>query len=151
MASKVFIAAINEMMTAYLVTTQDIRAMLCMSNCDAATVALTAGDRLEDVATDVSDATSYADVALTTEACAVDDANDRAEFDDSGAASAVFSGLGGDATRDYTGVILYKYVDGTAANDIPVAWIEFTSPLPQESTEITVTWNDEGIIQGQNA
>ena len=151
MASKVFINAINEMMTAYLVTTQDIRARLCMSNCNAATAALTAaGVHVNDVTSDTSDATGYADVELTTEACTLDDANDRAEFDDSGAAAAVFTGLSGDATRDYTGVLLYKFVSDDT-DSICVAWIEFGTPVVKESTQVTVTWNAQGIIQGQNA
>ena len=152
MASKVFINQINEMMKAYLVTTQDIRARLCMSNCTAAVAALTAAAiHLNDLTADKSDASGYADVALTTEASTVDDPNDRAEFTDSGAASVVFSGLGGNATRNYTGVLLYKYIDGTDANDIAIAWIEFGSTVVKESTSVTVTWNAQGIIQGANA
>jgi hypothetical protein len=152
MASKVFINQINEMMKAYLVSgAADIRARLCMSNCNAATIALTAADFLNDVTVDKCDASGYADKALTTEASTVDDANDRAEFTDSGAASVVFSGLGGNATRDYTGIILFKYVTGADTGDIPIAWIEFGSSVVKESTSVTVTWNAEGIIQGANA
>ena len=153
MASAVFITAIQNIMKAYLVDgTADIRCRLCMSNTTCATAALTDSPNIDDITTvDESDATGYADVELTTEIVNLDDANDRAEFDDDGAVAAVFSGLSGDATRDYAGVLLYKYIDGTDANDIPVAWIEFGSPVVKESTSVTVTWNAEGIIQGRNA
>jgi len=156
MASKVFITAINEIMTAYFVTPgNDIKCKLCMSNNTCATDAL---DGSVQYLTDVSDldecdATGYADTTLTTPSNAVDDANDRAEFDDSGAASVVFSGLGGDGTRDYSGVLLYREGGdtGTATDDECIAWLEFGSAVSKESTSVTVTWNAEGIIQGANA
>ena len=87
----------------------------------------------------------------TTEAAVLDDPNNWSEFYDSGSATMAFSGLGGDATRDYIGVLLYKYVDGTDANDIPVMWHEFTAPIPKEATSVTVTWDTEGICQARNA
>ena len=153
MASKVFITQIGQMMSSFLVAgTADIRCKLCMSNSTCATDALTDIDAVDEITTlDLSDATGYADVALTTPAVTVDDPNNRGEFADSGALNVAFAGLSGDATRDYIGVLLYKYIDGTDANDIPVAWIEFGSSVAKESTSVTVTWNAEGIMQGRNA
>lgn len=124
--------------------THDIRARLCMTNttCD------TEIDGIEDLADyttiDPCDASGYADVALTGEAVNADDTNDRAEFD---ANDVEFSGLGGNATRDIQGVLLYKYVDGTNANDLPIVFIDFGGAKAKESTKITVQWDAEGILQ----
>ncbi len=123
----------------------DIRARLLMTNttCDTENAGITNIADFDTV--DVSDATSYADVALANEAVNKDDGNNRAEFD---ADNISFTGLGGDATRDYQGVLLYKYVDGTDANDIPIAFVEFTNqPLAKEATQVDVPWDGEGILQ----
>lgn len=154
MASGVFINQINEMMKLYLVTSgADLRCKLCMSNCSAATEMLTNAANIDDIVTeDESDDSTYGGAeALTTPASTLDDPNNRGEFTDSGAVAVTFAGLAGDATRNYTGVLLYEHVDGTDANDIPIAWIEFGTPVAKESTSVTVTWNAEGIIQGANA
>lgn len=122
----------------------DIRARLCMTNttCDTEVDAIT---NLSDYTLiDVADATGYADVALTSEAVAADDANNRAEFD---AADISFTGLSGDATRAYQGVLLYKYVDGTNANDIPLCFIDFTADIPATATQVDIPWDAQGILQ----
>lgn len=123
----------------------DIRCRLVMTNttCDSENDAIV---NIADFATvDASDATDYADVALANEAVNKDDANDRAEFD---ADDVSFTGLGGDATRDYQGVLLYKYVDGTDANDLVIAFIEFSNqPLSKSATQVDVPWDAEGILQ----
>jgi len=123
--------------------TDDIRARLVMTNttCDTEVDAINTLSNYTTI--DPSNATGYADVQLT-ESAAVDDANNRAEFD---ATDISFSGLGGDASRAYQGVLLYKYVDGTNANDIPVAFVEFTSTIPATATQVNVPWNAEGILQ----
>ena len=122
----------------------DIRGRLCMTNttCDTEIDAI---DNLSDYTTiDPGDATGNADVALASEAVTADDANDRAEFD---ATNLSFTGLSGDATRAYQGVLLYKYVDGTDANDIPLAFIDFASDIPSTATQVDIPWNAEGILQ----
>ena len=122
--------------------TDDIRARLVMTNttCDTEVDAI---DNLSDYTTiDPADATSYADVALT-ESVAVVDASDLAKFD---ATDISFTGLGGDASRAYQGVLLYKYVDGTNANDIPVAYIDFSSTVPATATQVDVPWDSAGIL-----
>lgn len=124
--------------------THDIRARLCMTNttCDTEVDAI---NNLADYTTiDPCDATGYADVALASESVAADDTNDRAEFD---ANDLSFTGLGGDATRNIQGVLLYKYVDGTNANDLPIAFIDFTTDIPSTATQIDVPWDAEGILQ----
>mgnify|MGYP007002411401 FL=1 len=123
--------------------TDDIRARLCMTNttCDTEVDAI---NTLANYTTiDPCDATGYADVALTSEAVNVDDTNNRAEFD---ATDLSFTGLGGDASRAIQGVLLYKYVDGTNANDLPIAFIDFTSDIPATATQIDIPWDAEGIL-----
>lgn len=121
----------------------DVRARLVMSNttCDTE-VDVSA---ISDYSTvDPCDATGYADIALAGEAVSQDDANDRGEYD---ANDAVFSGLSGDASRSIVGVLLYEYVDGTDANDIPGPYIEFSTPIPATATQVTIPWDAEGIAQ----
>jgi len=124
--------------------TDDIRARLCMNTTTCDTEIDAINDLADYSLIDVSDATGYADVALASEAVAADDANDRAEFD---ADNISFAGLSGDATRDYQGVLLYKYVDGTDANDLPLAFVDFTDDIPLTATQVDVPWDAEGIIQ----
>lgn len=145
MASNVFNSALVRIMNGGIdFDTHDIRAKLLMTNTTADTQK-DAINNVSDITTlDVSNATGYADVALASEAVNTDDTNDRAEFD---AADISFTGLGGDASRAYQGVLLYKYVDGTNANDIPIAFVEFTSTIPSTATQVNVPWNAEGILQ----
>lgn len=145
MASNIFNAALDSLISGGIdLDTDDIRARLCMNT----TTADTQKDGITSISAittvDVCDATGYADVALTSEAVNTDDVNDRAEFD---AADASFTGLSGDATRDIQGVLIYKYVDGTDANDIPIAFIDFTADIPATSTRIDIPWDAEGILQ----
>jgi len=122
--------------------TDDMRVALLMdtTTCD------TENDAIVNVADftliDRSDAAGYADVALAAEAVNKDDANDRAEFD---ANDASFTGLGGDATRDYVGLLLYKFVTNDAAS-IVVAFIEFAAPVSKTVTQLDVAFNAEGIL-----
>lgn len=124
--------------------TDDIRARLCMTNTTCDTEIDAINDLADYTAIDPADATGYADVALASEAVAADDANNRAEFD---AADISFTGLGGDATRAYQGVLLYKYVDGTNANDLPLCFIDFASDIPATATQVNVPWDAQGILQ----
>jgi hypothetical protein len=124
--------------------TDDIRARLVMTNTTCDTEVDAINDLADYTTIDASDATGYGDVALADEAVAADDPNDRAEFD---ATDISFEGLSGDATRAYQGVLLYKYVDGTDANDLPVMFVEFGETIPATATQVNVTWNAEGIAQ----
>lgn len=124
--------------------TDDIRVRLCMTNttCDTEVDAI---DNLSDYTTiDPCDATGYADVALVSETVAADDSNNRADFS---ANDAVFSGLGGDATRDIQGTLVYKYVDGTNANDVPIVFIDFTENKSSAATQITVPFSTTDILR----
>lgn len=145
MASNVFNSALVRIFNGGIdFDTNDFRVKLLMTN----TTADTEKDAINFVSNittlDLCDASGYADVQLTGEAVNTDDVNNRAEFD---ANDVSFTGLGGNATRNYQGVLLYKYVDGTNANDIPVAFIEFTTPIPSTATQVDIPWNAEGILQ----
>jgi hypothetical protein len=145
MASAIPNAALNSLVSGGIdLDTDDIRARLCMTNTTCDTEIDTIANISDYTTVDPADASGYADVALVSEAVNTDDANDRAEFD---ADNVVFSGLGGDATRDYQGVLLYKYVDGTDANDIPLAFIDFSADITSAATQVTVPWDAEGILQ----
>lgn len=122
--------------------TDDIRARLVMSNTTCGSAVDNIND-LADYTVDVCDSTGYADIALT-ESVSVDNTNDRAEFD---ATDISFTGLGGDASRNIVGCLIYKYVDGTDANDIPVCYLEFGTAVNSSATQIDVTWNENGLLQ----
>jgi len=77
------------------------------------------------------------------EAVNLDDGNDRAEFD----ADAVTWTALGVGTRTTAGVLVYKYVDGTDANDLPIAYVEFASPVTHDGTDFIIQWSAEGILQ----
>lgn len=145
MASAIPTQALVQLTTGAIdLDTDDIRVALLMTNTTADTE-IDAVDRVADYTTlDECDATGYARVALTGETVTEDTANNRAEFD---ADDASFTGLGGDATRDIQGALVLKHVDGTAANDIPIAFVEFTSVITKTATQIDVPFNAEGILQ----
>lgn len=145
MASAIYNNALKGLMDGSLdLDTDDIRAKLLMTNTTADTE-IDAISNVSDITTlDLADSTGYADIDMASLAVTADDDNDRAEFD---AANLSFTGLGGDATRDYQGVLFYKYVDGTDANDIPITFIDFTANIPSTATQVDVPWDAEGIIQ----
>ncbi len=125
--------------------TDDIRARLVMTNttCDTEIDAIS---NLADYTTiDKADATGYADVALTGETITVNDTDNRAEF--STTSDIEFDGLGGDATRNYQGCLIYKYVDGTDANDLPIFYIDFTTPIVKEATKVTVPSSTTNLLR----
>lgn len=136
------------MIAAWLVSGADVRVILCMTNTNADT--LQDGiNNLDDITTlDECDASGYARVALTGEAASEDTTDNEAVFD---ANDCSFTGLGGNATRAIQGALLYKHVDGTAANDIPVCFIDFTADIPATATQIDVPWPAEGIINAAQA
>ena len=122
----------------------DIRARLVMSNTTIGTQDDASIANIDDFTTvDVCDGASYADVALTSEAFAKDDANDWATFD---AADVTFAGLGV-GTRQTVGMLLYRYVDGTDANDVPLCYFEFSGAVTHDGTDFTVRFNETGVLK----
>jgi hypothetical protein len=145
MASAIPNSALSRLLSGDMdLNANDIRARLCMTNTTCDTEVDAINDLADYTTIDVADATGYADVALADEAVAADDGNNRAEFD---ATNISFTGLGGDATRDYQGVLLYKYVDGTNANDLPLCFIDFAADVTAAATQVDVPWDAEGILQ----
>lgn len=121
----------------------DIRAMLVMTN--------TTADTDQDAGTisaigtlDEYDGSGYARAALT-QSVVRDDANNRAELDvnDFSFGSTVAAG-----TRQAAGMVIYRHVDGTAANDLPIAYIDTGGfPFAGNGGAINVTVNAEGLLQ----
>lgn len=147
MASNVFNNFLQKLLAAYLVSGADVRAALVMSNTTADTEK-DGIDFMDDFATlDECDDSGYARVALGSEASNVDNTNDRAEFD---ASDISFAGLSGNATRNAVGVVIYKHVTNDT-DSVPIAFIEFSAPVANTSTQIDVSWNAEGILQAAQA
>lgn len=127
--------------------TDSIRARLVMTNttCDTQNDGMV---NLNDFTTpDYGDATGASNQVLGTKAVTKEDASDRAIFT---SASVVFSGMSGDATRNYQGMILYEHVDGTDANDLVLAYIEFSAPVVKEATQVTVSCPAAGWLTFTN-
>lgn len=122
--------------------TVDLRVRLCMSN--------TTADTERNVSTmagfttiDPYDGSGYTDIDLAGVAIAIDAANSRVEIDytDDSFGAAVGAG-----TRQWVGMIYYVRVDGTNANDWPVAWKDLT-PANGNGGAVNLTVNAEGLLQ----
>lgn len=104
-----------------------------------------AKDQFSDFTTvDEFDGANYSSggLALDSQAVAVDDANDRAEFD---AADETVASLGA-GTRSIQGVCLGKFNTNTASS-MPLHWIEFSSNRTPDGGDFTFQFNAEGILQ----
>lgn len=124
-------------------TGDDIRIQLVMtdSTCDTENDGIV---NIVDFTTlDEMDGANYVVKALTGEVVNKDDANDRAEFD---ADDVTYTALGNGA-RNILGILLYKFVDGTDANDLVIAFIEFAVSQAPGGSDFIITWNAEGILQ----
>lgn len=121
----------------------DIRVMLVMTNTTADTQ--TTAATLSAITTlDEYDGSGYVRKALTGEIVNQDDPNSRAEFD---ADDVTWTALGA-GTRSAQAVLLYRHVDGTAANDQPIAFIDTGGfPIAGNGGDLTIAWNAEGILQ----
>jgi len=141
MASHAFHETLRVALNA-LVSGKDLRAALLMTNTTADTErTITLMNAFATL--DECDAGGYARVALASEAVATDAGNNRAEFD---ATDVSFTGLGGDATRDYQGVLIYEHVTNDT-DSIPRWWIEFASTESNTVSQVDIPWNAEGIVQ----
>ena len=144
MASKIPNNTLGRMVSAYI-NAKDIRARLVMTNttCDTEVDAIV---NLSDYTTiDPGDATGAADIALTGETVTINDTDNRGDLDTS--ADIVFPSLSGDATRDYQGCLLYEYVDGTDANDIPFEYVDFSTVVVKEATQVTVPSSTTDLLR----
>jgi hypothetical protein len=101
-------------------------------------------ENLADVTMDETAGANYVRKAVTSEAVVEDLANDRAELSFS---PVTWTALG-NGSAQLEGIVLYQHVDGTAANDLLVAFIDPTGwPLNPGGADLTVTPNVEGVIQ----
>jgi len=97
---------------------------------------------------DEANATSYAKEDVTTPAVSADDTDNEMVWTSD---NWVWSGLGGDATRDYQGALLVKYVDGSTG-DIPLLFVDFTADVTKAATQVTAPAPAEGFLNiGQPA
>lgn len=123
----------------------DLRLLLAMTN--------TTADTDQDAATlsaittlDEYSGSGYARAAIAAEAVVRDDANNRAEF--SGTSPISFGSTVAAAVRSAQGALLYRHIDGTAANDQPIAWIDTGGfPVNGAGGPFTLTINAEGLLQ----
>jgi hypothetical protein len=88
------------------------------------------------------DGANYEVKTISVTSSAVDTGNDRYELDGS---DVTYTALGV-GTNNVQGVLLYKHVDGTDANDQPIAFIEFSSNLTPDGSDVTIAWDSEGIL-----
>lgn len=120
----------------------DIRVALVMTN----TTVDSENDgivNLDDFTTlDECDGANYVRKALTSETITKDDSNDQAEFD---ADDVTWSALGA-GTRSVQGMLVYKYVDGTAANDIALFYLEFAAVKTPDGSDFTVNFATDGLL-----
>lgn len=120
----------------------DLRVMLCMSNTTADTernVTNLAGF----TTLDEYDGTGYARIDLGAATVTLDAANSRIEVD---YADGTFGATVAAGTRQWVGLLFYVHVDGTTANDYPVAWKDLT-PNNGNGGAVNLTINAEGALQ----
>lgn len=86
--------------------------------------------------------TGYARQALADDAVALDDVNDRAEYD---VTDPVFTSVASGV--DIVAAIVYLHVDGTNANDVPISHYDTGFPVTPNGSDITLQVNAEGLIQ----
>lgn len=123
--------------------TADIRAKMVMANTtcfadrDAATVsAITTVDEYNGG--------GYLEQTLGSKAVNLDLPNNRAEFT---FGTINFGASVAAGARNAVGILLIDRVDGTAANDRPLAYIEFSAPFAGNGGPVTYTPNAEGAVQ----
>lgn len=124
-------------------STDDIRLWPYMTNTTLDTVR-DAVDAYGDVTLDEFDGSGYASggLALDGQTVAVDDANDRAEFDCS---DEVVVGLGA-GTRQMQGVSPGKFNTNTTLS-LPLHAIDFTTNKTPDGSDFTFAINAEGLLQ----
>lgn len=124
--------------------TADIRAKLVMTN--------TTTDTEQDAANlaafttiDEMDGAGYAELDLAGVSVNQDDPNNRSEVDynDGNFGTAVSNG-----TRQVQAILYYCRIDGTAANDYPVAYIDAPGGnFNPGGAQVNLTVNAEGLLQ----
>jgi hypothetical protein len=141
--SHVFTPAKAQLLSGMLdLDTHDMRVALVMTDSTAATNRNAA--TLSALTLDEYNGTGYVRKALAGEIATADTTNARGKFD---ADDFTWASLGA-ATKQAIGMLLYRHVDGTAANDVPVGYINTGGfPFNGNGGNVAVTWNPEGILQ----
>lgn len=120
----------------------DVRVKLCMSNTSADTDQ--DATSLSGITTiDEYDGSGYSEIDLAGASVTADNANNRAEVDysDGSFGAAVAAG-----TRSWVGMLIYVRVDGTAANDWPLAWHDLATNNGNGGA-VDLTINAEALLQ----
>lgn len=140
MASNVKNIAKSRMMSGDMdLNSDDMRLFLCMTNTTFDTDVDT--DNTSGYTLDEMDGTNYARYTFTSEAVAVDDANDRASFD---AEDVTFTSLG-NGTRQIQGAGIHEFITNDAGS-FPLCWVEFASTVNPGGGNLTIQWNANGIL-----
>lgn len=124
---------------------QDIRVLLLESATDENPDDTTVQAVLARAGTTELTSTGYARGALSGEGTTQDDANDRAEFD---ATDLTFSSVSQATSETVVAYVIYKHVTNDT-DSIPIAFVDTASglPLTPNGSDITITWDAEGILQ----
>ncbi len=85
--------------------------------------------------------TGYARKSLTGRTVVTDQANNRSELD---ADDVLFTNIDAGTT---IGMLIFKFVDGTAANDQPIAFSQFSVPIVTNLGNLTLPFDVEGLLQ----
>lgn len=123
----------------------DIRVLLAMTNTTADTDQ-DAGTLSAITTLDEYDGSGYTRQALASQSVVRDDANNRAEI--TATSPIEFGATVGPGTRSAAGAVVYRHVDGTAANDQPIAWIDSGGfPINGGGGPFRININAEGLLQ----
>jgi hypothetical protein len=144
MSQKIYRGWHDDMLAGNVVSAVDLRIMLVMTNttCDTEDA-----QTLSDFTTiDECDGVGYAQLDLAGVGAAWDAVNLREEWD---ATDGDMDGGGGSiaaSARDVQGYVVYRYVDGTDANDVPWGYRDI-GPYTTAGGPFDFAWNAEGIWQ----
>lgn len=123
----------------------DLRVALLMTGADADDPD---PDSLAGIATlDECDDAAYSRAALAGKTVAEDNGSDAARFD----ADDLPVPNDGDGSRPVAHALIYEHVDGTAANDRPVALLTFPNPITLDGNVTTIVWDPAGLITLEDA
>jgi len=149
MGQVVFRGFTDDLLAGNTISAADLRVLLVMSNttCDTEPDAQTMSDF---TTIDECDGAGYVQLDLASVAAAWDAANDRLEWDATDGDMDGGSGAIAAATRDVTGYVIKRYVDGTDANDVPWVYRDI-GPYTMAGGPFDFTWHAEGLIQVASA
>jgi len=145
MSSFIYTRAIAKLMSGDLdLDTHDIRMLAVMTSTTANTEKNS--EFISSITTlDEFDGLNYARKTLSGEAVNIDLVNFRAEFD---ATNVTWTSLG-NGTRQLAGYVILRHVTNDA-DSIPIAFID-TANINPGGVDVTLIFDDEGIIQGANS